>query len=60
LGSRSLDAVVMLAVLNGMWKVAAWFVLAQVLVNVYPILHLRHVRGRLDRTIDRVRRNVAR
>jgi hypothetical protein len=37
--------------LNGMWSVVAWFLLAQVLVNVYPILHLRYVRGRLDRVI---------
>jgi glycosyl-4,4'-diaponeurosporenoate acyltransferase len=40
--------------LNGMWHVVAWFSLAQVLVNVYPILHLRHIRGRLDRTIRRI------
>jgi hypothetical protein len=39
--------------LHGMWNVVAWFSLAQVLVNVYPILHLRHVRGRLDRAIGR-------
>jgi hypothetical protein len=49
---------VILAVLNGMWKIVAWFSLAQLVVNVYPILHLRHIRGRLDRTIDRVRRNA--
>jgi hypothetical protein len=40
--------------LNGMWSIVAWFSLAQVLVNVYPILHLRHIRGRLDRTIRRI------
>jgi hypothetical protein len=28
--------------------------LAQVLVNVYPILHLRHIRGRLDRAVRRM------
>lgn len=39
--------------LNHRWDVAAWFTLAQVLVNVYPILHLRHVRRRLTRTLDR-------
>jgi hypothetical protein len=50
---------VALAVLNGMWKIVAWFSLVQVLVNVYPILHLCHIRGRLDRTIGRVRRNAA-
>lgn len=40
--------------LNCMWSIVAWFSLAQVLVNVYPILHLRYVRGRLDRTIRRI------
>lgn len=39
---------------NGMWSIVAWFLLAQVLLNVYPILHLRHIRGRLDRTIRRI------
>jgi len=33
-----------------------WFTLAQVLVNVYPILHLRHVRGRLTRALGRTSR----
>lgn len=42
-----------LAAATGRWSVAAWFTLAQLLVNVYPILHLRHVRGRLDRLIRR-------
>jgi hypothetical protein len=42
--------------LSGMWNVVAWFLLAQILVNVYPILHLRHVRGRLDRAICRMDR----
>ena len=42
------------AALRGMWSVVAWFSLAQVLVNVYPILHLRQARGRLDRVIDRM------
>ena len=28
--------------------------MAQVLVNIYPILHLRHIRERLDRTIRRI------
>ncbi|MDR7100651.1 MFS family permease [Lysobacter niabensis] len=45
---------VVFAALGGMWSVAAWCLLAQVLVNVYPILHLRHVRGRLDRIIGRM------
>lgn len=38
----------------GRWRVAAWLCLAQALVNVYPILHLRHVRGRLDRALARL------
>jgi GNAT superfamily N-acetyltransferase len=38
----------------GRWSVVAWFFLAQVLVNIYPILHLRQIRGRLDRTIGRI------
>jgi hypothetical protein len=46
-------AYVALAGLKGMWNIVAWFLLAQVLVNVYPVLHLRYVRGRLDRTIRR-------
>lgn len=44
---------IVVAIVAGRWSVAAWFCLAQVLVNVYPILHLRHVRGRLDRTLQR-------
>jgi hypothetical protein len=40
--------------LHGMWDIVAWFSLAQVLLNVYLILHLRHVRGRLDRAIRRI------
>ncbi|HEX5720517.1 MAG TPA: hypothetical protein VF179_30460 [Thermoanaerobaculia bacterium] len=43
-----------LAAATGKWSIAAWFSLAQVLVNVYPILHLRQIRGRLDRTIRRI------
>lgn len=34
------------------WE-AALFLLLQILVNVYPILHLRLVRGRLDRLLQR-------
>jgi hypothetical protein len=40
-----------LAAVTGRWSVVAWFSLAQVLVNIYPILHLRQVRRRLDRAI---------
>ena len=42
------------AAAGGKWNIVAWFSLAQVLVNVYPILHLRYTRGRLDRTIRRI------
>jgi hypothetical protein len=38
---------------SGMWKVVAGFSLVQVLVNIYPILHLRYIRGRLDRVLRR-------
>lgn len=39
--------------LAGQRWVAALFLLLQILVNVYPILHLRLVRGRLDRLLRR-------
>lgn len=42
------------AAVGGKWHIVGWFSLAQVLVNVYPILHLRHIRGRLERTIRRI------
>ena len=38
---------------KGEWSVVGWFVLAQVVVNLYPILHLRFVRGRLERLTRR-------
>lgn len=38
---------------TGQRGVAASFLLVQVVVNVYPILHLRLVRGRLDRLLRR-------
>jgi hypothetical protein len=49
---------ILFAGLQGLWNVVAWFALAQVIVNVYPILHLRHIRGRLDRTLRRARRQA--
>jgi len=48
-----------IAALNGTWEVVAWFSLVQVLVNVYPIMHLRQMRGRLDKLLRRNRRNRA-
>lgn len=42
-----------LAAAHRQWQAVAWFSLTQVLVNVYPILHLRHVRARLDRMLER-------
>ena len=47
---------VLYAGLHHQWVVVAWFTLAQVLVNVYPILHLRHVRERLTRALGRTSR----
>lgn len=41
------------ALYHGAWQVAAWFVLAELAVNVYPLLHLRYVRGRLERVLAR-------
>ncbi len=35
------------------WSVVLWFTVVQILLNVYPILHLRWVRGRLKRVFDR-------
>ena len=40
-----------IAIVRGRSSIAAWFTLAQLWVNVYPILHLRSVRGRLDRVL---------
>lgn len=40
---------------RGRWASLGWITLAQVLVNVYPILHLRHTRHRLDRLARRRR-----
>jgi hypothetical protein len=41
------------AAIAARWSALGWFVLAQLLVNIYPILHLRHVRWRLDRAMRR-------
>ncbi len=41
------------AAVAGRWSVVAGFLVTQLLMNLYPILHLRSVRGRLDRTIER-------
>jgi hypothetical protein len=35
------------------WSVVAWFTVVQIIGNLYPILHLRWVRGRLKRFLDR-------
>jgi hypothetical protein len=40
--------------LSGHRRVAVVFLLIQVLLNIYPILHLRMVRGRLDRPLKRL------
>ncbi len=40
--------------LGGQWGVVVGFSLAQLLVNIYPIFHLRHLRARLDRLQHRI------
>jgi hypothetical protein len=39
--------------LRGQWAAVAGFVLVQVLINVYPVMHLRLVRVRLDAALRR-------
>jgi hypothetical protein len=46
---------IVFALWSGKWQVVAWLSLAQLLVNVYPLLHLRYTRGRLDRVLGRSR-----
>jgi hypothetical protein len=51
-----LDAVLVVpymayASVQGWWAVVSWFVILQLAVNVYPILHLRTARGRLQRAL---------
>jgi hypothetical protein len=38
------------------WAVVLWFAVAQIVVNVYPVLHLRSARGRLTGRLDRLNR----
>jgi len=44
---------------QGWMGVVMWFTVAQLVVNVYPILHLRRARGRLTRLLDRQTRGRA-
>jgi hypothetical protein len=37
------------------WAVVCWFVVLQLVANVYPILHLRTARSRLQRALGRTR-----
>jgi len=37
----------------GAWRALFWVSLAQVLVNAYPVMHLRLARHRLDRLASR-------
>jgi hypothetical protein len=39
--------------LRGMWVTLAWVSLAQLLINVYPVMHLRLTRHRLERIASR-------
>ena len=45
------------ACVQNWWGVTFWFMIVQVVGNVYPILHLRWVRGRLTRVIAKKLRN---
>ena len=40
-------------VFNGEWNVLGAFFAVEVLGNAYPIMHLRSVRGRIDRLLVR-------
>jgi glycosyl-4,4'-diaponeurosporenoate acyltransferase len=42
------------AAIAARWSAVGWFLLAQLLVNIYPILHLRHIRWRLNRAMRRM------
>ncbi|HET8948284.1 MAG TPA: hypothetical protein VFQ07_14995 [Candidatus Polarisedimenticolia bacterium] len=44
---------------SGRWAVFALLLVVQVLGNVYPILHLRWARGRLERVVRRLSRATA-
>jgi len=51
----------MFACVQNWWGVIFWFMIVQVVGNVYPILHLRWVRGRLTRVIAiKLRNHTAR
>jgi hypothetical protein len=41
------------ACIQGAWETVFWFSVAQVLVNAYPIAHLRLARHRVDRLVRR-------
>jgi hypothetical protein len=47
------------ACVQNRWGVVFWFMVVQIVGNVYQIFHLRWVRGRLTRVIDKKRRNHA-
>jgi hypothetical protein len=47
--------------LQGAWATVAWFSLAQTLINVYPIMHLRltrHRLGQLELRLSRLRNRI--
>lgn len=46
------------AAVRGAWSALFWVSLAQVLVNAYPIMHLRLARGRLDRLATKKERGL--
>lgn len=50
---------IVFVLLQGQVGVVAVFLLIQILLNVYPILHLRTLRGRLDQLFSRATRETA-
>jgi hypothetical protein len=46
---------VLYAVARGWWDAAVWLLLVNALLNLYPVMQQRMIRGRLERTLARTR-----
>jgi hypothetical protein len=46
---------VLYAVARGWWDAAGWLLLVNTLLNLYPVMQQRMIRGRLERTLARTR-----
>jgi len=53
LAAMLLAAYMIYACVQGWWNAVAWLMLVQIVINLYPVLHLRWVRIRIDRHRDR-------